>query len=248
MFCQLRRAKNKFAKPQFYNADRNKKTTNKIIEEKEREDKKMMYGENNNVREQSMEELRNMYNYFSVKAAQYDELDRLEQHVNQGIRIKNASKIWGLILTIFGGCAFPIGLASVGSTGTIVSLAIIGLGILLLICHSSNKKNAIKTLEAERQRIAQLGEELLIHYNNYGYCPLGVEYTYPRILESIYEVFRQGRADTFKEAINLMANDAHQAEMERLQRSTAQAAWQTSASSAVTAGFTVANYIQNHNS
>ena len=205
-----------------------------------------MINTNNTVREDSMEELREMYNYFSVKADAYDELERLERHISQGVRIGKAGKVLGILLIILGGIVAVVGY-SLGSVAGIIGLLISGLGVYMIVSRSKNYNKQVRTIAEEQQRLGELADELILHYNNYGPCPIGIEYTDPKSLEAIYEVIRQGRADTPKEAINLLGHDAHFAEMERLQRETAQAAWQTCAASRATAGFAAASYFHQVN-
>ena len=207
----------------------------------------MMNGYNNyeTTREQTMNELQNMYTYFSQKKALYDEFDKLDNLVAVNSRpISKAGKTWGIILIVFGGLMTIIGF-NVGGPALFVGIVLLILGICLIASRSNKVSNAQKAVKDSVKRMEQIAQELAVHYNNYGYCQVGLEYTFPRTIEQIYEVIRQGRADTIKEAMNLIIYDEHNAEMERLQRSTAQAAWQTCAASTVTAGFTAANYFQN---
>ena len=80
----------------------------------------------------------------------------------------------------------------------------IALGILLIVLNvvrKANNKKRIAWCEAESDRI----EDLIIdHYNKYENCPIGVEYTRLGDIELIYDTIRQGRADTIKEAMNLL--------------------------------------------
>lgn len=200
------------------------------------------------VREQSMNELQNMYAYFSQKQAAYDEFDRLDMQVAMNSRpVSKAGKAWGIILLIIGGLIFFISVGASGGSAFIIGLILIGLGILLIALRSKKIKNMQNMVNNSARRMEEIAQELAVHYNNYGYCQLGLEFTFPRTIGQIYEVIRQGRADTIKEAMNLIVYDEHNAEMERLQRTTAQAAWETCAASRATAGFAAANYFQNRN-
>ena len=197
------------------------------------------------TREQTLNELQNMYAYFSQKKAAYDEFDRLDNLVAVNSRpISKAGKTWGIIFLVIGGLLGIIGV-NTGGASLFIAVALIVIGLCMVLSHSSKVDNAKKTVDESVKRMEEIGQELAAHYNNYGYCPVGLEYTFPRTLEQIYEVVRQGRADTIKEAMNQIVYDEHNAEMERLQRSTAAAAWRTCAASTVTAGFTAANYFQN---
>ena len=65
-----------------------------------------------------------------------------------------------------------------------------------------------------RTRINELAQELTQHFRAYGYCPVGPEYTNPSILQQIMSVIQSGRAETPKEAINVLLDDAHKSSME----------------------------------
>ena len=41
----------------------------------------------------------------------------------------------------------------------------------------------------------------MFHYNSYGECPLGVEYSNPKTIERIYDMVQRGEADTIQEAV-----------------------------------------------
>ena len=194
------------------------------------------------VRKESMEQLRDMYNYFSVKEAAYEELINLDIELSSPIQVSNKGKIWGLILTIFGSCCVPLAIAAHSIEAFIAVIIILGPGIFLLTSRSRKIKRIQLDRENKRQRMQVIAEDVVAHYNNYGPCPIGVEFTDPKSLEALYEVIRSGRADTLKEAINVLAADNHMAEMERLQSATAQAAWETCAAARLNAGFTAANY------
>lgn len=206
----------------------------------------MMNNSYGTAREQSMEELRKMYTYFSKKKAAYDEFDRLDKLIcEQSKPIKKRGKTWGILLSIVGGVLLLASYSGTVMTGTpIMGLIFLGIGILLISSHSSKTKNRQKTLQDATKRMEELAQELTIHYNKYGYCQLGLEYTFPHTIESIYETIRLGRADTIKDAVNLLINDERMSEMERLQRETAQAAWKTCAATRATAGFAAANYFR----
>ena len=71
--------------------------------------------------------------------------------------------------------------------------------------------------QAERERLIKHYEErrhgmvylLNEYYKNYGYCPIAAEYTNPKILKKIREPIYIGRADTIKEAMNLLFAENH---------------------------------------
>ena len=71
---------------------------------------------------------------------------------------------------------------------------------------------------------------------------LSMEFSNPRIIKLIYNVIRQGRADTPKEAINVMLQDTHRTEMKLIAAQTAAAASFASINSGVAAAFCAASF------
>lgn len=84
------------------------------------------------------------------------------------------------------------------------------------------KREAI--LKQYTDRLYALSEEIYYHYQNYGYCAVGLEYTFPSTLQRIKNNIDFGRADTIKEAISVMLMDAHLSEMQLQASITSQAA------------------------
>ena len=151
----------------------------------------------------------------------------------------------------------------------IVSIALLAGGIVLLVvgnkksdayndAYNLYRKNRSSKQKAEKERLLkhykerynQLGEDLSNYYENYGYCPVAASYTNPRILREIRKPIEMGRADTIKEAMNLLVQDAHNAEMEAQAAATAQSASMAAQSAAnaargakVAAFFTAASFI-----
>lgn len=94
-----------------------------------------------------------------------------------------------------------------------------------------------------QNRYKQLSEELDAHFKNYGYCPVAESYTNPKILREIREPINIGRADTIKESMNLLVQDAHNAEMESHAAATANSARNAARGANVAAFFTAASFI-----
>lgn len=80
--------------------------------------------------------------------------------------------------------------------------------------------------------MTDIENQLEVYYRDYGYCPIGIEFCDPDIIKSLADVVRTGRADTIKEAINVLLDDAHKTTMEMEARFTSQAAGTTAAFSA----------------
>ena len=132
----------------------------------------------------------------------------------------------------------------------ILFLALAG-GLTLLIIGilknsnyaSEQRKQKAIQLQQTKERLATLADELTAHYRSYGYCAVSPEYTNPKILETIKEKVWSGRADTIKEAINIMLQDEHYSEMELQAALTAKSAASAARGAKAAAFFSAANFV-----
>ena len=217
------------------------------------------------VRTDTLSELNRMINYFSVKQQQYDEYDtcsdnidyysnpRARLNVNTGIAGKPFIIAGAIVTGIFMFFAY-IALIFAQMTenyGTMVVMYLIsflGIGSLVFGIIRNVKNNRIRNnyrlnqLRQNETRFAQLADELSAYYASYGYCPTGPSYTNPKILNKLRELVYIGRADTVKEAINIMHQDAHNSEMELQAAMTARSAASAARGAHAAAFFTAANF------
>ena len=164
----------------------------------------------NAVRQSEISALTDVYNYFNVKRSEFEEYDAvctLMNHYAKGA--KGALLVWGIIVTVMS--FMFLGIGGSGAVGAfllffIPGAAMIAGGILMKI---NNKRK----LAYYQDRYAILSDELYNYYMSYPSCPVGAEYVNPEILEVIMGVLNSGRADTIKEAINVLIAEANQAEM-----------------------------------
>ncbi|MBQ3499166.1 MAG: zinc ribbon domain-containing protein [Clostridia bacterium] len=196
--------------------------------------------EKNAIRQSETEVVVNAYNHFSQKQAAFDEYDQVIRTISH-YRRKNAIPmiVWGCIL-----------LAPVLILGLILGFEEIGflyLAIILMIPGAALLAGGItkllcvrKKIAALEQRYAQLSVELYNHYLNCPNCPVGPEYINPKALYKIITVLRSGRADTVKESINVIVNDANSARvgqyLHNLQATTNQINAQTRVAAVFAAG------------
>ena len=163
-------------------------------------------------REAALDEIQRLIDYFEA----VEEFDLIEKTDKQ-IEIRKKTKYDGL--AILGGIVILIGFA-VMSSNAYAGFAIAALGILPIFFYTKNTKEnkaLIEELVAQRQN---LSEELLERYDRCPHCPIGLEYCHPRMLYILHDYIRKGRAETIKEAVNLLATDEHNAEMMRIARNT----------------------------
>lgn len=188
------------------------------------------------ARKSSLEEFERMYDYFSQKQAEYDEYDDAVRRVSElsNYRISIA----GIISTIIGipflllwlyVLAFEMefdisGGAMLGFIASVIcflipALLTLPIGLILSISSFvkvSKKRKELPTLE---RRVDELKDELTKYFEKYGYCVIGIEMSNPRIVRAIYDIIRQGIADSPKEAVNSLLSSArasdHEMEMAR---------------------------------
>ena len=202
-------------------------------------------------REQGISEFVQMDNYFKSADAKYlqadevmNEIKMLEEGVSSG-RVIGAvifialGLFWGYIV----GMDFPWGFPDV-----FVVIALLGfnfgLAYLLLRKQSKLKKENEAKLEKARQSYQAIDNELLVNYNNYpGLCPIGAEYTHPNTRAAIGNMIRQGRASNCAEAINLILDDIHKANMELMAANTQHAAQDAASNSGVAAAASIASLL-----
>lgn len=191
-----------------------------------------MSSQSNQVPEriQTAQELTKMCNYFSQKADLYDEYDRLTDTINKTKKMKGGEivcLVLGILFALVGifnvflivkGAAWSPEIGNtpfkiLATVNFIAAALFIGIFILSVVLRK-NKYN--KSCD----RYIEVVDELTNYYNNYGYCMVGGEYTNPKVLYQISDLVRQGRADTPKEAINIMIDTAHKNRMEMFAQQT----------------------------
>lgn len=74
------------------------------------------------------------------------------------------------------------------------------------------------------------------------HCLIGAEYTNPKVITQLANIFRAGRADTIKEAINVLLDDAHKSNVELQAQLSAQAARQAANGAKTAAVFSAARF------
>lgn len=166
----------------------------------------------NAVRQSEINALTQAFNYFNVKRASFQQYDQVCEQLNYFSRgAKGALMVWGIIVLAFG-AIMCLGVFS-GEMPLAGALAFLIPGGAMLtggILMKANNKRKCAYYQGEYLRLSQ---ELNDYYAAYPQCPVGAEYANPEILELILGVLNSGRADTIKEAINVLISEANQAEM-----------------------------------
>lgn len=218
-----------------------------------------------NSRKEFLDELDQMIKYFSKKQSLYDEYDRCSENIAYYSDPKTRIPIVGstgkgrivagsILMGIFGFFTM-IALLFVDSHGrglhwVTIWGAFMGVGITLLVSGAKTKnynrwylKNEKEArLANNKKKFEEVANELAVYYQKYGYCPTGPSYTNPKILKQLRELIYTGRADSIKEAINLMHQDAHNSAMELQATLAAQSAASAARGANAAAFFTAANF------
>lgn len=188
----------------------------------------------------AMQELGNVYNYFLQKLDLYNEYDAINYKI-QCLEHSSDLKvllIFGIILAFPG--ALMLGLSSGINIIARVFFALFFFWPLILYCVLITKNKS--KIQSMLKRLGVIANELTRHYNAYGYCPIGPEYSNPAIIDGIMRIIRSGRADTIKEALNVMLNDAHKTTMELAAMQTANSARSAAAGATAAAVFNAASF------
>ena len=164
---------------------------------------------------ESIKVLRELFDYFNVKNPLYREYDLLEDKIAK-IRHIGVFKGLFILVTIVWYLIWIISGIAAGIDSLFVQmimLAVIIDGVIIFI-----RQRKIKKAE---NREAEIAAEIADYYSKLEYCPVGIEYTDPEIIKMLESTIDEGRADTIKEAINTLKNDAHMLVMESLAREAA---------------------------
>ena len=212
-------------------------------------------------RKGALVEINRLIEYFGVKQAQYDEYDVCSENLsyleNPRAHVNVRGIIGGKPFIIIGAVLLGIGVnfGAIASSlnsgemlGTCVLLSLFGAGslaagIVLTVTYNKKLRDTRNNLILQNQtRFNQLVDELSEYYKAYGYCPMSPEYTNPKILNKIRDIIWSGRADSIKEAINILHQDAHNSEMELQASLTARSAASAARGANTAAFFTAANF------
>jgi|GEM_PF-1347690 len=162
------------------------------------------------VRQSEISALSQALNHFNQKRDEFTEYDYVCELVNHYAKgAKGSLLVWGIIIATVGLLCCLAG--EEAFLGSLIAFVVPGGAMIFggIMMKVKNRKNYAYF----QQEYARLSEELANHYVAYPNCPVGPEYTNPEILEIILGVLQSGRADTIKEAINLLIDDAERSEM-----------------------------------
>ena len=188
------------------------------------------------VRQEEIAELNKMISYFSQMSAQYEEYDRVREMINpKYLRKRVGLLVWGIIICVIGliFAFIPV--------WALAALLLPG-GALMIFFYIYTSYSRNKNYAINCARYDELTAQLYQHYLNYGNCMVSAEYTNPSNLQAILNTIQSGRADTIKEALNILIEDAHRMNMETLATQTAVATAAAARGAKTAAVFSAANF------
>ena len=168
-------------------------------------------------RQESLAELAKMMGYFGQKQMQYDEYDAVNYKMSKLLRGTSvAPLVWGIIIAIFDSILIFSFVTQGNFKGGIIPFFLFFLipAVFLITYYIVCTTRRSRELNRCYDRLAELANELTAHYAGYGYCIVGAEYTNPAILNRMAAVIQSGRADTPRDAVNVMLLDSHRSPMD----------------------------------
>lgn len=186
----------------------------------------------NDIRKNEIEELKSIISHFSLKTETYREYDSIclkVEQLNNGKSVRLL--VWGIILTALGAFFSISSIVESAVYNGLFALSFLFVflpGIIMILFFIRHSKNYDKAKASCFKKYSELSSELFNHYLKYKNCPIGVEYSNPDFLCFLLEKIYSGRADTIKEALNLVVDDskyrALSEKLSKIQRNTSTAA------------------------
>ena len=163
-----------------------------------------------NNRDAALQEIDRLAEHFAPVTDLYNRIDRISRHMDvlEGKTYKGFV-VWGVIAIVFG-------VIALGNRAWLVGTVLALVGALLIVVRFLLKNKCDREYREAMQQKYRLCREVRDLHEAYPHCPLGIEFCRPEIIRSLYEYIRQGRAETIKEAVNLMAADARYAQMREI--------------------------------
>lgn len=198
------------------------------------------------IRQDELNEIDRMINYFSKKQDKYNEYDSVCERLDPNYLRKRPSLIiWGLV-------SIATGILLITGGGFLWSIPLIlGGGALIFAFVKSTQARNNNYAEASK-RYYELAEELYNYYCDYGPCLVSASYSNPSNLSAIRQMIQSGRADTIGDALNTLLDDEHKAAMEAYSQRTAASAEEAAHSAGIAANntrvaavFSAANFFYN---
>lgn len=196
------------------------------------------------TRNSELMELERMIRYFSQAADDYAEYDRLSTVIDRYAKGKHhALLVWGIIIAVLGVFIFSTTSSQMNNAQKgAIALASLIPGAAMIVGYVFYARNFDRTITRAIEQQNEIAERLLAHYQDYGLCSVGAEYTNPANLSAIRDTIHSGRADTIKEAINILVEDAYRYNMQQIAAQTARNTAAAARGAKASAVFSAANF------
>ncbi len=162
-------------------------------------------------KEAALNELQKIYDFFKPVESSYYAIDSLNMEL---ARIRQSSNTALLIIGVLIAC---LGFLFLGVRAILIygiMFIIVGGAFIFGYIRLEQRKNArFKSAQIE---IDEYENQIVQRYGEFLNCPIGIDFCHPNVLDTLSTYIRQGRAETIKEAINLMASEMHNAEMRQI--------------------------------
>ena len=161
------------------------------------------------AREAALLEMNTILNHFAPKVDLYQKYENVNRDIQKFSKTSIAPLVWGIIVSIIGIALVVDGIFGVKHEADKVPYYISG-GIFiafaagLIVMFVLKKINHKKKKEALIEEAGELSNQLNLLYNGCGNCPVGAEYTDPRILYKIQAIIISGRCATIPEALSTL--------------------------------------------
>lgn len=169
-----------------------------------------------NIRRESLEEMDRMLTYFGKKKAEYVQYEALDDEIRR--RQTQGYYGWLIAGVIMALVAFFL-LKISGNLDQIDGYIIFGIPVVVVFSiFALLRKNNEKRIRIAQRKFAKVSTELTDYHAAYGYCPLGVQYTNPIILNVLNSLIHEGQASTPEEALKCFIKDIRDQEKTELMK------------------------------
>ncbi len=175
-----------------------------------------------NNREAALGEMGKIIEHFDQVKDHYRMIDSLNGNIDyyrEKIRVNHPILYPVILLALWGVLSLLLRIAllekDLGYIKYVSIFFVIAIVFTFFFYITQRKKINDSILDAD-YKIERIVEAIQEWYDEYPQCPIGVEYCHPDTLAILYDYLRKGRAETIKEALNLLANDQHNAEMKQI--------------------------------
>jgi hypothetical protein len=161
------------------------------------------------AREAALAEMNVILNHFAPKVDVYQKYENVNKDIQRFSKTSIAPLVWGIIVSLIGIALVVDGIFGVKHEADKVPYYIAGAIFIafaagLIVMFVLKKINHKKKKEALIEEAGELSNQLFLLYNGCGNCPVGSEYTDPRILFKLQAIIISGRCATIPEALSTL--------------------------------------------